>query len=113
MGSSVKGFDPRAIHAIETHEWPGNVRELESRVKRGVIMADSAYITPEDLELGQPAEEPLPLNMKQVREDAERKAITTGNESLQRQYLRSGQRPGYYPTDTLQPDRKTGFEGLN
>jgi two-component system NtrC family response regulator len=74
-GSSVKGFDPRAIHAIETHDWPGNVRELESRVKRGVIMADNAYITPEDLELGTPSEEPLPLNIKQVREDAERKAI--------------------------------------
>jgi len=75
MGSNVKGFDPRAILAIEAHDWPGNVRELESRIKRGVIMTDSAYITPEDLELGQPTEEPLPLNIKQVREDAERKAI--------------------------------------
>jgi two-component system NtrC family response regulator len=76
MKSSVKGFDARAIHSIETHDWPGNVRELESRVKRGVIMADSAYITPEDLELEQLGEEPPPLNLKQVRENAERKAIT-------------------------------------
>jgi len=76
INSNVKGFDPRAIHAIESYDWPGNVRELESRVKRGVIMADTPYITPEDLELGDPDEESLPLNMKQVREDAERKAIT-------------------------------------
>jgi two-component system NtrC family response regulator len=75
MKRDIKGFDPRAIHAIEAHDWPGNVRELESRVKRGVIMADATYVTSEDMELEQPDEKQLPLNMKQVREDAERKAI--------------------------------------
>jgi two-component system NtrC family response regulator len=75
LKSSVKGFDPAAIHAIESHDWPGNVRELESRIKRGIIMADGAYITPEDLELKEPLEEPLPLNLRGVREDAERTAI--------------------------------------
>jgi two-component system, NtrC family, response regulator len=81
----VKGFDPGAIEAIEAYDWPGNVRELESRIKRATIMADGNFITREDLELAPAVDsEPLPLNLKQVREEAEQKAIrraltVTGN----------------------------------
>jgi len=75
MGGSVKGFDPAAIKAIESYDWPGNVRELESRVKRATIMADSTHITPEDLELEDVTDESQPLNLRQVREDAERRAV--------------------------------------
>ncbi len=75
MVSTVKAFDPQAIEAIESYDWPGNVRELESRVKRALIMAEGAYITPQDLELAENAADPVPMNLKQVREDAERKAI--------------------------------------
>ena len=38
-------------------------------------MADGPYITPNDLELEQSTDEPMPLNMKQIREEAERKAV--------------------------------------
>ena len=38
-------------------------------------MADGSHITRDDLELSQPEEEPLPFNLKQIREDAERVAI--------------------------------------
>jgi two-component system NtrC family response regulator len=75
MGSGVKGFDADAVRAIEAYDWPGNVRELESRVKRATIMADNPYISPADLELEPTADDSLPLNLKQVREEAERKAI--------------------------------------
>ena len=75
LNSTVRGFDPAAIKAIETYDWPGNVRELESRIKRAAIMADSAYITCADLELNETTTERLPLNLRKVREDAERKAI--------------------------------------
>jgi two-component system NtrC family response regulator len=68
-------FSPSAIAAMEAFDWPGNVRELESRVKRAVIMADNNLINPDDLELGDTGAEPLPLNLKMVREAAERKAI--------------------------------------
>lgn len=75
QGMSVRGFDREATAAIETYEWPGNVREIESRVKRALIMADGAYITPEDMELKAHDSEAMPLNLKQVREEAERAAI--------------------------------------
>jgi two-component system NtrC family response regulator len=73
--SSVKDFSPEAIAAMEAYEWPGNVRELESRVKRGVIMADGTQISCEDMELGESDEEPMPLNLKEVREEADRRAV--------------------------------------
>ncbi|MCP4842407.1 MAG: AAA domain-containing protein, partial [Halieaceae bacterium] len=73
--SSAGGFSQEAIHAIESHDWPGNVRELESRVKRAAIMADSNQIAVEDLELNETESEPLPLNLRAVREEAERRAV--------------------------------------
>jgi two-component system NtrC family response regulator len=75
QGHNIKSFDDDAKLAIESYEWPGNVRELESRIKRAVIMADGTHITLEDLELESADQIALPLNLKQVREDAERKAI--------------------------------------
>lgn len=71
----IKGFSADAITAIETYSWPGNVRELESRIKRAVIMADSSQVTAEDLEIDPEQENAAPLNLKQIREEAERKAI--------------------------------------
>ncbi|MEH6570713.1 MAG: PEP-CTERM-box response regulator transcription factor [Halioglobus sp.] len=75
MQSKAKGFTPDAIRAIENYEWPGNVRELESRVKRSTIMSDGAYITAQDLQLEESNKEDTPLNLKMVREEAERKAV--------------------------------------
>ena len=73
--SSANDFSPEAIAAIEAYDWPGNVRELESRIKRGVIMADGQQVTAEDLEFEDDIENPMPLNLKEVREEADRKAV--------------------------------------
>ncbi len=75
LGRSINGFSKNAVAAMENHDWPGNVREIESRIKRAVILADGNQITPEDLELSESMDEPLPFNLKQVREDAEKQAI--------------------------------------
>ena len=64
-----------ALRAIEQHRWPGNVRELQNVIKRAVIMADADRITAEDLGLrfdGEPLEN---LDLRNVREQAERKAV--------------------------------------
>jgi two-component system NtrC family response regulator len=75
QGRKIRGFEDAAKLAIENYDWPGNVRELESRIKRAVIMADGINITPEDLELDSKEVDSTPLNLKQVRDEAERKAI--------------------------------------
>jgi two-component system NtrC family response regulator len=63
-----------ALEAIERHAWPGNVREMENCIKRAVIMADGPAIGAADLGL-EPPEEPMPLNLRQVREEAEKQAV--------------------------------------
>ena len=69
----IKGFTAEAATAIESYEWPGNVRELENKIKRAVIMADEKNITVEDLAL--PHQEDLSINLRQVRQEAEKTAI--------------------------------------
>jgi two-component system NtrC family response regulator len=68
-------FSPDAIAAIDVYEWPGNVRELANRVKRAVIMAEGSQITAQGLELDVPEGEPLPLNLRGVRVQAESQAL--------------------------------------
>ncbi len=67
-------FSPEALSAIEAYSWPGNVRELENYIKRAVIMADGTAIHVEDLGLDVEAQE-QPINLRQVRDEAEYKAI--------------------------------------
>lgn len=73
QGRSLLGFKPDALEAIETYGWPGNVREMENYVKRAVIMAEGSQISAEDLGLAAAIKEPV--NLRHVRDDAERKAI--------------------------------------
>lgn len=66
------------IRAIEAHSWPGNVRELENCIKRAVIMADGNQITREDVGLNQAGGDEEPhLDLRQAREDAEKRVIIT------------------------------------
>jgi len=77
MNARVSGFAPDAIAALEAHGWPGNVRELENRMKRAVIMADGKNIRAADLDLDAPEDDDdrEAINLKAVREIADRKAI--------------------------------------
>ena len=64
-----------ALAAIERHRWPGNVRELENAIKRAVIMADGPGIAAEDLGLEAADEDAGLLNLRQAREEAEKRAV--------------------------------------
>ncbi|HEY1229911.1 MAG TPA: PEP-CTERM-box response regulator transcription factor, partial [Ramlibacter sp.] len=68
-------FSPDALAAIEAYAWPGNVREMENCIKRAVIMADGNTIVADDLGLPDVDTEEAPLNLRQVRDEAEYKAI--------------------------------------
>lgn len=75
MGKLRLNFSPEALRALEAYPWPGNVRELENRLKRAVIMCESDRITARDLELEVDEVVADPLDLRQVRERAERRAI--------------------------------------
>jgi two-component system NtrC family response regulator len=72
----LKGFTQAALRAIMAHPWPGNVRELENRVQRAVILAQDAYLRPEDLELESAGgtADPLPT-LQSARDEAERRLL--------------------------------------
>ncbi len=72
-GRTFKGFTPAALAALNDWHWPGNVRELENKLKRAVIMAENPLLDAADLDLG--GKDAASLNLKFVREDADRKAI--------------------------------------
>lgn len=76
MNPNVKGMSTGALAAIDAWNWPGNVRELENRIKRAVIMAEGAFVTADDLDLGDEDTDDLQLNLKAAREAADRSAIT-------------------------------------
>lgn len=69
----INGFTSEAAEAIEGYHWPGNIREMENKIKRAVIMCEGKNITPMDLALATSSE--LSINLRYVRQEAERIAI--------------------------------------
>ncbi|MCH7831133.1 MAG: PEP-CTERM-box response regulator transcription factor [Proteobacteria bacterium] len=72
---AINGFADDALHAIETYGWPGNVRELENKIKGAIIMADGKMLSAQDLGLEASEAEPESLNLREVRQRSESKAI--------------------------------------
>ena len=64
-----------ALAAIEAHLWPGNVRELENCLKRAVIMSEGNRITADDLGFDAAQTDMDQLNLRHVRDEAERRAV--------------------------------------
>jgi two-component system, NtrC family, response regulator len=75
-GVTATELSADAANAIESWPWPGNVRELENRMKRAAIMAEGKVLTAADLDLNTRSDdEPMLLNLRAVRDVAERAAI--------------------------------------
>ncbi len=75
---TIIGFADDANDAIESYSWPGNVRELENKIKGAVIMADGKQITAADLGIDSAEGGEIDsLNLREVRQRAESKAIRT------------------------------------
>ena len=72
-GRSLRGFTADAADAILEAPWKGNVRELVNRVRRAVVVADGAYVTPFDLGFENPEE--TFSSLREARRQAEVKAI--------------------------------------
>lgn len=74
-GRTSLNFSQEAMDLIENYPWPGNVREMENCIKRAVIMADGPQIGVEDLGLSAEARIEEHMNLRQVRDEAEYKAL--------------------------------------
>jgi len=48
-GKDIRGFTPRALTSLLSHDWPGNVRELMNVIERAVILSRYDYLDVSDL----------------------------------------------------------------
>jgi two-component system NtrC family response regulator len=74
-GRRIGGFSPDAQNAIENYAWPGNVREMENKIKGAVIMAEGKQVTAADLGLADTDASAPNFNLREVRREAETRAI--------------------------------------
>ncbi len=101
QGRAISSFDQAALYAIEAYDWPGNVRELENKIKAAVIMAEGKAVTVDDLNLDEAGTGQRPMNLRAIRQEAERNAlkkvlaITDGNISKAAEML-GITRPTFY-----------------
>ena len=75
QGKPLKRFSDTALAAMNSYEWPGNIRELENKVKRACVMTEGKLVSADDLGLGEVESEDLMLNLREVREQAEKGAV--------------------------------------
>jgi putative PEP-CTERM system response regulator len=86
FNAKAKSFSDGAIKAMLAHSWPGNIRELQNKLKSAVIMAEGTVVQAEDLGLRVPDsnQEMETLNLREVREIAESKAIRKAYQSAEK-----------------------------
>jgi two-component system NtrC family response regulator len=75
----VQGFTREAVKAIQDYSWPGNIRELINHIRRAVVMAEGAWITPENLGLDGYHQEEMAfhgLGLKEAKAQFEAKLVT-------------------------------------
>jgi two-component system NtrC family response regulator len=75
QGRVAPELTAEAMSVIENYSWPGNIRELTNRIKRAVIMCEKNRITAKDLELDIEGVENQGKTLREIRDEAERKAI--------------------------------------
>ena len=51
LGSPVERISPEAMRKLVDYDWPGNVREIENVIERGLVLATSDALQPEDIRL--------------------------------------------------------------
>ena len=75
QGGLAKRFSNSALNAMSNYEWPGNIRELENKVKRASVMAEGKVVSAQDLDLDESDNYATDLNLRAVRDSAERTAV--------------------------------------
>lgn len=79
LGLPHKELSKESIQALRKYAWPGNIRQLENHLKKALVLADNAILSPKDLGLPPEILEPvMPL-----ADAKERFALRYINEILQ------------------------------
>lgn len=91
--TKIKGFSDKAVKAMLQHSWPGNIRELQNKLKSAVIMAEGSHIQADDLSLKVSEDEVVmeTINLREVREQAESRAIRYAFQVAERNMSRTAE----------------------
>jgi len=76
IGKKSLRFSASALKAMSSYSWPGNIRELENSIKRAAAMSEGKTVEVDDLGIKETEDPELVLNLKHIRETAERDAVT-------------------------------------
>jgi two-component system, NtrC family, response regulator len=95
----IRGFSLASLESLQSYEWPGNVRELENKVKRAVIMSESAIIEPQDLGFAEPAAEGSEfkfegLTLKEAKDRLERNLVISAIENQEGNMVKAAEALG-------------------
>lgn len=73
--TQIQGFTECATQAMLAHSWPGNIRELQNKLKSAVILAESKFLSAEELGLQHSTSKASCPTLRQIREEAESEGI--------------------------------------
>lgn len=115
INKKARRFSATALRQLESHAWPGNIRELENRIKRAVIMADSATIEPADLDFTSPessARNPprKMATLRAARDRVEKEMIMAALEQHQGNILKASESLGISRPTLYDLMKKHGFQ---
>ena len=54
LRKEIQGITPEALAKLEAYGWPGNIRELDNVIQRAIIVANTEWITADDILLEGP-----------------------------------------------------------
>jgi transcriptional regulator with GAF, ATPase, and Fis domain len=74
LHSSVHAFTPQALAAIKKYSWPGNIRQLENRIKKALVLCESALLSPGDLDFEKDSESAI-VPLEKAKEEFQRKYV--------------------------------------
>jgi DNA-binding NtrC family response regulator len=70
----VHGFTPQALAAIKKYPWPGNIRQLENRIKKALVLCESALLSPGDLDFEKDCESAI-VPLEKAKEEFQRRYV--------------------------------------
>ncbi|OUM87691.1 MAG: hypothetical protein BAA01_09825 [Bacillus thermozeamaize] len=70
-----KKYAPETLHLMLNYSWPGNARELRNAIERAVVISESEWILPSDLQVDTERLQPA-VSLKQALEQFEKDLLT-------------------------------------
>lgn len=75
LNKCLIGFDDKALRVLQEHSWPGNLRQMKNIIRRATLLAQSKFITLNELTELEESASAASVNMSLRNEDTEKQQI--------------------------------------